>query len=44
LGVTVPRPSRFAVVSDGNRFSGGWRPNPDAAETINVPFDIGEHG
>jgi hypothetical protein len=26
---------------DGNRFSGGWRPNPGADETINVPYDIG---
>jgi hypothetical protein len=25
---------------DGNRFSGGWRPNPGADETINVPYDI----
>ena len=26
---------------DGNSFSGGWRPNPGADETINVPYDIG---
>lgn len=26
---------------DGNRFSGGWRPNPGADETINVAYDIG---
>jgi hypothetical protein len=26
---------------DGKRFSGGWRPNPGADETINVPYDIG---
>ncbi len=25
---------------DGERFSGGWRPNPGADETINVPYDI----
>lgn len=25
---------------DGNRFSGGWRPNPGADETVNVPYDI----
>lgn len=25
---------------DGKRFSGGWRPNPGADETINVPYDI----
>jgi hypothetical protein len=24
----------------GERFSGGWRPNPGADETINVPYDI----
>ncbi len=26
---------------DGDSFSGGWRPNPGADETINVPYDIG---
>ena len=26
---------------DGNHFSGGWRPNPGADETINVAYDIG---
>ena|ERR671924_389194 len=26
---------------DGNRFSGGWRPNPGADETVNPPYDIG---
>jgi Protein of unknown function (DUF1579) len=25
---------------DGNSFSGGWRPNPGADESINVPYDI----
>jgi hypothetical protein len=25
---------------DGNRFSGGWRPNPGADEAINAPYDI----
>lgn len=25
---------------DGNRFSGGWRPNPGADEAVNVPYDI----
>ena len=25
---------------DGRTFSGGWRPNPGADETINVPYDI----
>ena len=26
---------------DGDRFEGGWRPNPDADETVNVPYHIG---
>jgi hypothetical protein len=26
--------------SDGNVFSGGWRPNPGADEVINAPYDI----
>lgn len=30
---------RFA--EDGQTFGGGWRPNPGADETINVPYDIG---
>src|SRR6266545_3299397 len=25
---------------DGKSFSGGWRPNPGADESINVPYDI----
>jgi hypothetical protein len=25
---------------DGNHFGGGWRPNPGADETVNVPYDI----
>jgi hypothetical protein len=25
---------------DGDSFSGGWRPNPRADETVNVPYDI----
>jgi hypothetical protein len=25
---------------DGNTFSGGWRANPGADETVNVPYDI----
>src|SRR5215207_1757163 len=24
-------------------FSGGWRPNPGADQTVNVPYDIGGH-
>ena len=26
---------------DGEGFSGGWRPNLGADETVNVPYDIG---
>lgn len=26
---------------DGENFSGGWRPNPGADDTINVSYDIG---
>ena len=26
---------------DGEGFGGGWRPNPGADETVNVPYDIG---
>ena len=25
---------------DGSSFAGGWRPNPGADETVNVPYDI----
>jgi hypothetical protein len=25
---------------DGQTFEGGWRPNPGADETVNVPYDI----
>ena len=25
---------------DGDSFSGGWRPNPGADETINIPYDV----
>jgi Protein of unknown function (DUF1579) len=28
------------VGDDGDSFSGGWRPNPGADETVNVPYDI----
>jgi hypothetical protein len=28
---------------DGRSFSGGWRPNPGADETVNVPYDIAGH-
>ena len=26
---------------DGENFGGGWRPNPGADETVNVPYDMG---
>jgi hypothetical protein len=26
---------------DGDSYSGGWRPNPGADESVNVPYDIG---
>jgi hypothetical protein len=26
---------------DGQEFSGGWRPNPGADQTVNVPYDVG---
>jgi hypothetical protein len=26
--------------ADGNAFSGGWRPNPGADETVNVAYDV----
>jgi hypothetical protein len=28
---------------DGRTFSGSWRPNPGADETVNVPYDISGH-
>jgi hypothetical protein len=28
---------------DGESFGGGWRPNPGADESVNVPYDIGGH-
>ena len=28
---------------DGNSFSGGWRPNPGADESVNASYDIGGH-
>jgi hypothetical protein len=30
-----------AFSEDGQGFLGGWRPNPGADETVNVPYDIG---
>jgi hypothetical protein len=30
-----------AFGEDGQSFSGGWRPNPDADEAVNVPYEIG---
>lgn len=37
-----PMNARFTgkFAPDGNSFSGGWRPNPGADETINAPYDI----
>jgi Protein of unknown function (DUF1579) len=32
-----------AFSEDGQHFSGGWRPNPGADETVNVPYDIAGH-
>jgi hypothetical protein len=29
-----------AFSEDGDSFSGGWRPNPGADESINIPYDI----
>jgi hypothetical protein len=29
--------------SEDGTFSGGWRPNPGADETVNLPYDIGGH-
>jgi hypothetical protein len=34
--------SGFSPAPDGT-FSGGWRPNAGADETVNVPHDIGGH-
>jgi hypothetical protein len=28
------------ISDDGRAFTGGWRPNPGADETINVPYDV----
>jgi Protein of unknown function (DUF1579) len=25
---------------DGDSFAGGWRPNPGADETVNIPYDV----
>jgi hypothetical protein len=32
-----------AFSEDGQSFSGGWRPNPGADETVNVAYDITGH-
>ena len=37
----TPLPYRWEVDDDGEWFGGGWRPNPGADETVNVPYDIG---
>jgi hypothetical protein len=31
---------RGTFSEDGETFGGGWRPNPGADETVNVPYDI----
>ncbi len=36
-----PLDATFTGKWSGDDFSGGWRPNPGADETINVPYDIG---
>jgi hypothetical protein len=43
--ITVTHPPLDATYTgrwshDGTTFSGGWRPNPGADETVNVPYDI----
>jgi hypothetical protein len=43
--ITVAHPPMDSTVTgrwsdDGKIFSGGWRPNPGADETVNVPYDI----
>jgi hypothetical protein len=37
-----PMAARFTgkFSSDGNSFSGSWRPSPGADETVNAPYDI----
>ncbi len=37
-----PMNARFTgkFAADGRSFSGGWRPNPGADETVNAPYDI----
>ncbi|MPZ95177.1 MAG: DUF1579 domain-containing protein [Propionibacteriales bacterium] len=44
LTITVsygPMDATFTGQWSGDSFSGGWRPNPAADETINVAYDIG---
>jgi hypothetical protein len=45
LKITVDYPPLDATFEgelgeDGNSFSGGWRPNPGADETVNVAYDV----
>jgi hypothetical protein len=45
LTISIKRPPMDAtftgkIAPDGSNFSGGWRPNPGADETINAPYDI----
>ena len=45
---SVPPSPRFPAIEEqilafwreDGTFSGGWRPNPGADETVNVPYDI----
>ena len=43
LTITVsygPLDATFSGTWTGERFAGGWRPNPGADETVNVAYDI----
>jgi hypothetical protein len=35
-----PMDSTFTGRWDGDTLSGGWRPNPGADESINIPYDV----
>jgi hypothetical protein len=45
--ITVSYPPLDATFTgfwrEDGTFAGGWRPNPGADETVNVPYDIGGH-
>lgn len=45
ITIAIKRPPMDATFTgrfsdDGNTWSGGWRPNPGADETVNAPYDI----